>query len=244
MGKELPPTLPLYGPDADNANAVRAHITENAAQFRSNWITKREESEATLAIIRTAVAGARNKHLPGLAAIWDAATYMNIASMDLAALGELLMFEQVEWRRRLHSRHAALLLFELFDDFSLILGKEFRAAVGKLPDGISILSDLDAQSKKLNQTRNQFSSVLKLIRDYCVAHRDHSGVQQLEVIYHIQPTAIFRLCAEVDDQINSLGSILMRALMSSADNVPLFQEDESQDARQDSKDNTGGSGDV
>jgi hypothetical protein len=226
MSEELPPTLPLYGPDAKGAVEVQKYIRENAAELRSNWARKREESEKSVEVIRTVVAGAANKRLPGLCVIWDAAAYMNIASLDLAVLGESLMFDEVEWRRRHHARHAALLMFELFDDYSSMLGKEFRTAVSKLPDGQAILDDLDARSKGFNRIRGQFSSVLKLIREYSVAHRDHSGVKQLEVIYHIQPTVIFRLCAEVDSLMNEVGAVLQRALLSSADNHSLFQDDE------------------
>jgi len=215
--------LPLYGPDTEDEKEIRAFVQEHNEELRGNWREKQQHDEELLVVMKNALFEARAKGLTKVESIWNAVAYITLVSYDMAVLGELQMFEESEWKRRFHARSAAILIFEALDDLPDLLGKGFRQSTMMLPDGENLLRDVNKAQKKLSRIRNDHSSELKEIRNYMGAHRDHSAYGQLNVVFDLQPSRIFRLSADFDAALNTLGTASQVCLTRSSDNLHLFK---------------------
>ena len=214
--------LPLYGPDTDDAGKIREYIDENQDALRKHWRRKQHELEELLTVMKNALNEARRQSLPAIEVIWNAAAYITLVSFDLSVLGELQMFENEEWKRRYHARNTALLIFEALNDLPDVLGKGFRESMLVLPNGEDLLRDVSAAQKRLSRIRDKHAAELNEIRKYTTAHRDNSGLEQLRVVFDLQPAKIFRLSADFDSALNKLGEASQACMTHSCDNLELY----------------------
>ncbi|MFN8453339.1 MAG: hypothetical protein U0401_01490 [Anaerolineae bacterium] len=150
------------------------------------------------------------------AEIWNIAFFLNIAAHDTSILVLQLANEREPWDRKLAARHVALAVYETAEDLAQLLGKPIRDAVQRL----GLLNELD---RELRQTRQPldiywqtYTPILKAIRLTSVAHREHDGITQFEVIDKIDVDQILELGLKFGDIQNQLGARLQALLNRTA----------------------------
>jgi hypothetical protein len=134
--------------------------------------------------------------------------YYAIAQMDIAVLRSKLIAELNPICANVYSRQLAILLFEYIDDYSVILGRDFRLIAEILPNAASHLAALKANGLEMRKIRKQYKPILEEIRNNVAAHKDHDGTKQYRIMNSINPKdmanvaeAIFRNAWECLDII-------------------------------------------
>jgi hypothetical protein len=140
----------------------------------------------------------------------------------MSVVGELLMFEEEEWKSRYHVRSACVLIYEALADLPNVLGGKYRREVLRLPTGQALLNEIALAQKAFSKLRGEQSAGLKEIRSYVGAHRDNSAWEQLRVIFDLQPSKVLRLSAEFDAALNLLGQKTQAVLTEASNNLQLY----------------------
>lgn len=192
----------------DNTNEdknIIQYISHNQESLKIDIKNKLTTLEKTLEVIAAGVKEAKRKNLPAVEKIWNMAGYINTCSLDLAVVGEALMFETDSWKKRYYARMGAVNMYEATVDIPKMIGKDFRSMVLTLPDGDKFIEHLTKKLKNLNNFKVNHALWLKDIRVCCAAHRDQQLSEQLRIVFEISPTKVLTLIAEFDSLLNELG---------------------------------------
>jgi hypothetical protein len=125
-------------------------------------------------------AGAHHK-----ARVLNVAIFAVVWNADLSVLlEELRVLNEAPgwaagWKRKLTARLLALTIVEAVDEFTGLLGRDFRTAVRQLTDDAT-LEQLNDIHKALTRFRDGHESELRIVRNTIIAHRDPDAAIQTE----------------------------------------------------------------
>jgi hypothetical protein len=151
--------------------------------------------EGTIREIRKQHANAVEKGMPHYARIYNVGLYILVLEYDVAILKNDALFSIRLWKKRFVARQLATLLYEASQDLPKLLGKEFRQSLRAIdisPDEMNVFNSI---AKKLNKYKNDNRNILKKLRNFVGAHRDHDAAKQLEVIEQVELLEIMELAA-------------------------------------------------
>lgn len=174
------------------------------ARLKRNTKKKLDALQEIIGTFKVEIERYQRLQAPGYVSICNAALFCALMNYDLT----VLLFSQAQElnlsRRRFYSRHLALALYEATEDLPAVLGKDFRKSLSSLSDVSTHLTYLAEIRSLLSRFKDDNGQLLKQIRVYCVAHRDHDAYKQLQMIESIDDTAIYQLTVEMDNIFNRL----------------------------------------
>ena len=151
--------------------------------------------------------------------IWNAAAFINILSLDLKHIVADLLLSEGDWKKRLHARHASMLMYESTIDLFSLMGKDFKHIIRKLSNFESIGSRLKEVRQQLNLFKTNHETSLHKIRNNATAHRDQDVKLQFETITQISWFAVFQQARELDGILNTLGPIMQEIINRSVEEL-------------------------
>lgn len=163
---------------------------------------------AMTALFKETLLDLRNRGWNTHAELWNIGIYINIVTHDLSVLLWQLCIERDIWARKLAARHVALLVFEVTEDATQLLGGPIRGALSQL--GVMERYDptLRAARAPLDAFMKQHSGAVNNIRNLAGAHRDHDGLLLLNSIETIDIEQIQDLGLKLGKILNDLGPML------------------------------------
>lgn len=149
--------------------------------------------------------------------IYNVALFVLLIDQDIAVLTRQFSLGYRTWEKRFTARQLAIILHEVPSDLSKLLGGDFRRSLMTFPLWNGAIDELNYISKVLHSFEKKNGSLLKEIRHFVGAHRDHDAAKQLDIIETIEPLSIYRMAADFYDCINPLVTFLVKVteLMSS-----------------------------
>jgi hypothetical protein len=117
------------------------------------------------------------------------------------------------YRRRLHLRFLATLIYEFLDDLQVVLNRDLRPEVETLLDSPEEKAQFREICQRLNRTRDANSKALSEIRNNVAAHRDHDPQKQLAIIESLNDDSLLRLAYEVSNWLAVLEAWCTSALL-------------------------------
>jgi hypothetical protein len=143
---------------------------------------------------------ARVLNVAVFATIWNAD--LNVLLEDLRRLKDA-PGTAAGWRRKLTARLLALTIVEAADEFTSLLGREFRSSVNQL-NAESTVPQLNAVHGELSRFRAAHGGRLRALRNTVVAHRDPDASAQIEALRTLNVGEVETLGWELLRWTNSL----------------------------------------
>lgn len=129
--------------------------------------------------------------------------YLTVIMMDISVLNARLAITIDEEIKGVYARHVALLIFEFLDDQPGLFGKEIIDIVSKLPNSSEHLEELRDLGSDLKEIRKHYGKLLYQIRNNVVAHMEHDGERQLEIIESINLEDMRKLAKTIQKSIGN-----------------------------------------
>ncbi|RKD88155.1 AbiU2 domain-containing protein [Mangrovibacterium diazotrophicum] len=149
--------------------------------------------------------------------IWNIAAFTITISYDLKVIGQDLMLAENEWQKRLHARHACLIIYESINDFFDLLGKEFKTLVAIKICNEEIEEELNKVRSELNSYKRKYFNKLKEIRNTSIAHRDNDSLKQINTIINLSWSDTIELVTNFDIILTDLGKIIQVIIYAGLD---------------------------
>lgn len=111
--------------------------------------------------------------------------FVRLSMLDLAMIfNHIFPEKEGEIEQRLWYRIASMMVYEMIEDFSALLGKDARAAISELTNGDEeILKDLSFVHKQVSDLkREELTGRLKDVRIISIAHKDHDSKRVLDTM--------------------------------------------------------------
>ena len=179
------------------------------ARLRANTRKKLQALEGNMRTFKTEIEQYRRLKAPKYENICNAALFCSLLNYDLTILLASQLNELSPARRSFYSRQLSLSLFEATEDLPTVLGKDFRTAIWALADAGTHIATLAAIRKQLSAFMISSGPLLKKIRIFCAAHREHDGYKQLEIIEAIDDNIIYQLARNMDDILTGINSLML-----------------------------------
>lgn len=169
--------------------------------LRSTKIRREERArlkilEETIETIMILYKEAEQNNEPDKMKIFSTSLFLFSVDYDVSCLKFMIVFQLDNWNKQFLSRQLAVLLYESTKDFLKLLGKEFRDLIGDLPNNESLFHELNEITSDFRSFKNQHNKFLQRIRNYCGAHRDKNGYDQIMIIKSVDPDELLSITAE------------------------------------------------
>lgn len=142
--------------------------------------------------------------------IYNVALFVLVIDQDIAVLTRYLALGCRTWGKRFAARQLAIILHEVPSDLAELLGGDFRKILMTFPLWNGAIDELNDITKLLHKFEKEKGSLLKEIRHFVGAHRDHDAAKKLAIIETIDPLAIYRMASDLYDCINPLVTFLVK----------------------------------
>ena len=192
--------------DKEFETLLKDKLADFEKDFDKNFFTQ----EATLELLSLGVNISDDLDYRSNRIVWNAACFINIASYDLKIIVKSMVFARREWEKRLFSRQASLLIYEVLNDIFELFGKEFRTVLAKLSDKEIFEQQLKEIIRELNNYKTLYFDKLKQIRNISIAHRDQDTIEQLNAIKSISWVDSINMVSEFDKILNQIGKLLQK----------------------------------
>ena len=176
-----------------------------------------KELEKTIIVIRREYERAVEMNMPHYRNIYNVGLYVLVLEHDITVLKHDALFAVWEWKKKYIARQFAVLLYEASHDLPTILGKNFRASLGTLPNTEDELNKLNSLTKSLSQFKKDNRAMLNELRNYAGAHRDNDAGKQLQVIEKVNLLQMMELAANFYETIRELIPMLSRLTVKLGD---------------------------
>lgn len=161
--------------------------------------------EAAIQTLQQEQIKARERGLVHAERIYNVGLYILLVDRDFSVLKVEMVSTFEMWRLRFASRQMALLLYEVCDDLTKLLGKKFR-------DSLTALKINEAEMQKFNQLCKQLNELKKTnhqflyhdLRNLVVAHRTQDSIEFLKAIEALDPMKVFKLGGDFFEIIHLL----------------------------------------
>ena len=151
--------------------------------------------------------------------IWNAAAFINILSLDLKHIVADLLLSEGDWKKRIHARHASMLMYESTIDLFALMGKDFKHIIRKLSNYENLETRLKEVRQQLNQFKSNHETSLHKIRNVATAHRDQNVKLQFDTITQLSWFSVFKQAKELDETLNVLGPIMQEIINRSIEEL-------------------------
>lgn len=195
-------------------------IDGSPAELRNRFQTAQAQMLVTIQVLRSGLESSRKVAWKHHMDIWNMALFLNMASLDLSMTIEHVVFERVEWRRKLQARNLATLVYEVTEDHTQLLGKPIRENLQALDLISKFEGPLKAAKKPLDQFWKEHQPRLKTIRNYTGAHRAHDCSEFIEMIDEINPHEIYRIGMDLGNLLIACGAFLQDVMTIAASTYP------------------------
>lgn len=160
--------------------------------LRANYLLQKAASE-NLHFITEFRKKALKQNRQDLMTLINATQFLLICTLDISSLCNSTIFSPFHWQRQLHVRHLALALFEFEDDMPKLLGKDFRYALGQMPDALQHLATLATLRNDLASTLHTHHRMLMELRHLSAAHREQNSELLLKTIKSADRLAVINI---------------------------------------------------
>src|SRR5262249_12903510 len=112
-----------------------AQLFKDSLAMTNRWRRTSEERQrlavldSTMSTVREQLANARTTGLDHLAGVYNVGLYLLLVDRVFSVVSIEMVSTFEGWPLRYTARHAALLLYEVCDDLTQMLGKDFRASL-------------------------------------------------------------------------------------------------------------------
>lgn len=154
--------------------------------------------EGTLETLRQEKKRAEGHGALSLAEVHNTGIYLVLFNFDLTVLMKLMLLERNESIRKVYAKQLALLIYEMFEDFSEIFGKNILEVIKGLPQKDKLMHDFKEIGQGLRNYKKVYEKELRNIRNIVVAHRDHDGNAQIQALSEIDTKEIQILAGEIE----------------------------------------------
>lgn len=169
--------------------------------------------ESAIATLKAQKIKAQELGLVHAERIHNVGLYLLLMDRDFSVLKVDMVSTLENWRLRFVARQMALLLYEVCDDLSHMLGKDFRASLMFLEIGKDEMLEFEQTSKQLSQFKKSNHQFLYHdIRNLIAGHRAQDSLLFLETVEQLDPMKVFRLGAGFFEIIHRLISFLTRVM--------------------------------
>lgn len=156
-------------------------IDQHANELKQTFGQKHRELARTTDLFGQTVESCGKKGWATHQQLWNIGLYVNVAAHDLSILVQQVALERDPWARRLSSRHVILVMYEVTEDMTQLLGRRLREALSRL----GLLDGKDAALRNIRAPLDRFwsehSRSLNEVRRAIAAHRDLDGLRLLQV---------------------------------------------------------------
>jgi hypothetical protein len=162
-------------------------------------ITRKESNriphlEAAIQTLREQQIKARERGLVHAERIHNVGLYILLMDRDFSVLKIEMVSTFEMWRLRFTSRQMALLLYEVCDDLTKLLGKDFRDSLAALKINEADMQKFNQICKRLNEFKKANHQFLYHdIRNLVVGHRTQDSIEFLIAIEALDPVKVFKL---------------------------------------------------
>lgn len=205
----LPADAPDRAPAVERISKFREQLAAAEKELEADAKARAENMLASGDALHKATLARRGLEAEGRTtqvAIMNVAQFALLWNRDLTTLLADLRDGGDPWRVKLHARLLAATMFECVDDFSELLGGDFRRQTGAMSG--STLAQLNALHGRLEQFKRTNREDLGQIRVTVLAHRDKDASVQLRAMESIDVAHIIRLGTEMLDWTNDLYAYL------------------------------------
>jgi hypothetical protein len=140
----------------------------------------------------------------------NAMLYIALQAQDMAVLVEDFVGTKFHARKRVYARVIALYCVALFEGIPMLIGATVRsdAVLRAAPQGLALLE----AAASLRPIRRKYESLLRVIRNGTIAHRDIDAIKQLETIATIDMLQFLNLISSIYRSVAEIEKSLMHVL--------------------------------
>lgn len=193
-------------------NEVDRLINSEKSELATTFQKTHKELSRMNALMIFTISGLRDQGLNAQADLWSLALYINVAAFDISVALKNISFEREYWERRILARITAILLYEVTEDITRLLGKHIRKCLTELEVLELFNEDLKSVAKPVNRFWRTHQAELSNIRNSAYGHREIDGYKLLQAIDSIDPHKIMRFALEISQIINEIGPVLQRII--------------------------------
>jgi hypothetical protein len=153
--------------------------------------------ESAIATLAKQKVKAHERGLVHVEQIHNVGLYLLLMDRDFAVLKVDMVSTFEDWRLKHTARQMGLLLYEVCDDLSQMLGKNFRASLAALEINDEEMKSFDQACKRLHQfKKTNYQFLYNDIRNLVAGHRAQDSLEFLKTIEQLDAMKVFRLGAE------------------------------------------------
>ncbi|MEK7675205.1 MAG: hypothetical protein AAB676_05130 [Verrucomicrobiota bacterium] len=170
--------------------------------------------DSAIKTVRREQLKARERGLVHAERVFNVGLYVLVMDRDFSVLKVDMVSTFESWRLRFTARQVALLLYEVCDDLSHMLGKEFRESLAFLGISEPEMRELEQICKSLGQFKNVNRQFLYVeLRNLVAGHRAQDSLLFLETVEHLDPTRVFQLGADFFAIVHPLTAFLTKTTL-------------------------------
>lgn len=156
---------------------------------------------------------AKENNLEHYVIFYNVCLFILVMEYDMSVLIQSYIKEyEKNWENKYFARQMVLLLYEVSEDITQILGREFRASLKTIPLWDGAEKEINKISKEINQFKASNHGKLEEIRNFVIAHRDHDAIKQLEIIDNLNSNNINELLVDFYGIFNPLVPFMTRVV--------------------------------
>lgn len=140
--------------------------------------------------------GAERHRVPDFRVVYNVALYVLLFDRDFSVLKVQMLQADDAWSRAFVARQMAVALAELCEDLPTLLGKPFRAALGRLEVPAGIVAQLDAASGSFHEARRRHESRLRELRNGIGAHRELDAIKHVQALVRLDALEVYGLAPD------------------------------------------------
>lgn len=156
-------------------------------------------------------------NLPHYRTLHNVGLYLLVFEGDFSVMKHDAFYSTDMWRRNLAIRIIGLMVYEVADDLSGLLGNSFRATLREFPLSENQWSSFNSITNQLANFRKEHRHFLKDLRNYVAAHRDHDAAKQLEIIEDVNFERTMNVAGDLYGVTRSLIAFLTEVTRISGD---------------------------
>lgn len=170
--------------------------------------------EAAIQTLQQEQIRSRERGLVHSERIYNVGLYILLMDRDFSVLKVEMVSTFEMWRLRFTSRQMALLLYEVCDDLTKLVGKDFRASLAALKINEAEMQKFNQLCKQLNEFKKSNHQFLYHdIRNLVVGHRTQDSIEFLRAIEALDPMKVFKLGGDFFEIIHLLVDFIIGTVL-------------------------------
>lgn len=186
-------------------------IKENEPDLIANFDKSISEIEMCMSELQKGIKICKNKHLNDILIVWNFATFINVASIELKAYFKALVNSTNNWEFRIHLKSAYLLIHSFYETYDKIQKDYRRLEYHKeiSLDYDKLLADL---TREVHDFRNNYLAHLKSIRNTVLAHINTKMETYIETMEDLKLSDTIKVVLDFHNILLKFGKLLSMEL--------------------------------